>query len=107
MVIFGIIYTIIGMVYFKSDVLWGALVIVIGAVYLFGLERYGEDEERHILAHIIVGGMIGGFSGFFLLLEILVKGFENGFRIELLDLLFLITSTVSSYTAFKFSRKFS
>ena len=103
----GSLYIILGILYMRLDILWGMLLLVIGAVYFFGLERYGEDESRHVMAHVVVGGMIAGFAGGFLVIEKLIGLLVERPVWRWLDVIFLTISAISVYMALKYKRKFS
>ena len=105
--VFGSIFVFLGIYYMvESQVLWGMLVLVIGSVYLFGFESVPSDERYHKMSHVLVGGILAGVSGAFLILEKILSLISEPSRLSYLDVVFISVSLVALILSMFISRRF-
>lgn len=104
---FGSAFSVLGVLYMKSsEVLWGLFQVVIGLVYFFGFEKYGQDEDRHVAAHLIVGGMMGGVSAVFLALEKILSLLSEPSPVTPLDIVLFVLGGVAIIGTFQGLKRF-
>ncbi len=105
--IFGVSFSVFGIMYIISgQVLWGLLVLVLGTIYLFGFESFPSDEDRHRASHVLVGGILSGISGIFLILEKLLTYLTDSFHMSKIDVSFAVVSLVALFISAFISKKF-
>ncbi len=70
LIIMGILFGINGVFYIiYGEFVWSFVVFTTAGIYLFGVEKFGNNSEEHFDSHILTGGLFSLIVSSFLILD--------------------------------------